>query len=183
MHEPAPSPSPSPPDCTWYGTILDARPKWNNSVSVGVCSFFFLILRGWGPATLCSKEWFNSLQMGFSESFFAEFMEGAHRCGTDAITADWLADRGALSHTTCAVELRYFILLLLLPPPPDIWKCTEKFWIQIGAVHEKNKNENATSYFAHTQSCSARLQITPFLIHSSSFGQKRQGLTMFSQWE
>lgn len=53
------------------------------------------------------------LANGSSKSFFAEFKEGAHRCGTDAITADLLADRTALSHTTCTAELGYSVLLVL----------------------------------------------------------------------
>lgn len=48
-----------------------------------------------------------------SESSLAEFMEGGRGGGTDAITTDWRPDRGALSHTTCTVELRRFILPLL----------------------------------------------------------------------
>lgn len=46
--------------------------------------------------------------------FFAEFKKRAHRCGTDAITTTSLADRRALSHTTCTVELLYYILLVFL---------------------------------------------------------------------
>lgn len=51
-----------------------------------------------------------------SESSVAGFMEAGRGCGTEAITADWRPDRGALSHTTCTVELRRFISPLLFPP-------------------------------------------------------------------
>lgn len=119
MHEPAPSLS-LPGPLKHYLTVYDTRrycvhkfPTW-----VKQQQFFFLFFSFFNPwldwATLCSKEWFNFLQMGFSKSFFfAEFRKRAHRCGTYAITTS-LADRRALSHTTCTVELLYYILLVFL---------------------------------------------------------------------
>lgn len=101
MHEPAPSPSPRWPTSLCVirnDTVCTTQMKQQRECK-GFCSFFFLfflILRGCGQATLCSKEWFNSLQMGFSESFFAEFMERVHRCGTDG----WLIEE--LYHTLLA---------------------------------------------------------------------------------
>lgn len=105
-----------------YDTMRYYMPKFSTKVkqlfTVVVVFFFLFFCRD--QATLCSKEWFNSLQMGFSKSFFAEFKERDHGCGTDAVTADLLADRIALSHTTCTVELWYSIFLVF----SHIQKCT-----------------------------------------------------------
>lgn len=79
------------------------------------------------------------LANGFSKSFFAEFKEGAHRCGTEAITAELLADRTALSHTTCTAELGYSVLLVLAHTEKHTEVLNKK---QSRTVHDK---ENAGS--------------------------------------